>query len=301
MSKKVIDLSQHNTVKDWTKVKKNCAGVILRVGYRGYAKGTLAQDKKFREYFNACMLNNIPMGLYFVTQAISKSEAIQEARYVHELAKCAPNYFQLPVFIDTENSGKGLGRAAAKKISPDLRTDIVLAFINECKIMGYKSGVYASESWFKEELVDSRLQDVYRWVAKYSNSQPKVKTDAWQYTSTGSIDGINGNVDISIFSEEAAPATANLKSNEVVAQEVIAGKWGNGETRKRNLVNAGYDYAAIQTLVNKLAKSETYHVIQGDTIEALAKQYGTTAAKIKELNKLSNISKIYIGMKLRVR
>ena len=50
------------------------------------------------------------------------------------------------------------------------------------------------------------------------------------------------------------PATSKKKTNTEIAKEVLAGKWGNGETRKKKLTAAGYDYAAIQKIVNSMLK-----------------------------------------------
>ncbi len=80
----------------------------------------------------------------------------------------------------------------------------------------------------------------------------------------------------------SAPAPApTRKSNEQVAAEVIAGKWGNGKDRRNRLAQAGYDYDAIQSIVNsKLGASapakKTYTVKKGDTLSRIAAKYGTS-------------------------
>ena len=105
------------------------------------------------------------------------------------------------------------------------------------------------------------------------------------------------------------------KSNEEIAKEVLNGKWGNGDDRKKRLTAAGYNYSVIQDLVNKLAKGNTvttkpatpsavyYTVKGGDTLGAIAKRYGTTAVKIQSLNKslIKNINVIRAGWKIRVK
>lgn len=93
-----------------------------------------------------------------------------------------------------------------------------------------------------------------------------------------------------------------------IADEVIAGKWGNGETRKKKLTEAGYSYTEIQAEVNKrltgktssssAKKKTTYTVKKGDTLTAIAKKYGTTINKLKAANNIKNANKIYIGQKL---
>ena len=92
------------------------------------------------------------------------------------------------------------------------------------------------------------------------------------------------------------------KTNDEIAEEVIAGKWGNGKARKDALTKAGYDYTTVQKLVNqKLAKPTYYTVKSGDTLTAIAREYGTTIAKLKSLNNIANANLIYVGQRLRVK
>ena len=105
-----------------------------------------------------------------------------------------------------------------------------------------------------------------------------------------------------------APQPAK-KSNETIAEEVIAGKWKNGDERKRLLTAAGYDYATIQKIVNaKLAKkpsqpsAATYYTVKrGDTLSGIAKKYGTTYQNLAKLNGIKNPNLIYAGQKIRVK
>lgn len=98
------------------------------------------------------------------------------------------------------------------------------------------------------------------------------------------------------------------KSNEEIANEVIAGKWGNGQDRRNKLAQAGYNYDAIQKIVNKKLGSSSssnavYHKIKyGDTLYDIAIKYGTTIGAIQKLNpKIKNANKIYAGDTIRVK
>lgn len=101
-----------------------------------------------------------------------------------------------------------------------------------------------------------------------------------------------------------APAPAK-KSNETIALEVIAGKWGNGVDRKNRLKKAGYDYDAIQKIVNqKMGAGEvkTYYVVKpGDTLSGIAAKYGTTYQKLAQMNGIKDPNKIWAGQKIRVK
>lgn len=309
---KIIDLSQFNGATNFLVVVKNCDGAILRAGYRGYGSGALVTDTKFRSYINAAKNASLPIGVYFVTQAITEQEAVKEAEYTLNLIKGYK--LDYPIFIDTENgSPKGNGRADRGKLSRARRTAIIRAFCNTIKAAGYKAGVYASESWFKECLDIAELNDLYLWVAKYSKVEPSIKWNAWQYTSQGKVDGVAGNVDLSDFKKDGAavtpskPTTPTKKTNEEIADEVIAGKWGNGKERETRLRAAGYDYNAIQGLVNKkknnyIINNESYYVVKsGDTLSGIAKRFKTSVLALKKLNNIKNVNKIYAGQKLRIK
>ena len=99
-------------------------------------------------------------------------------------------------------------------------------------------------------------------------------------------------------------ATPAKKSNEEIAQEVLAGKWGNGAERKKRLADAGYDYNAVQAIVNSGKKStasySTYVVKRGDTLSGIAARYGTTVRKIALDNGIANPNKIYLGQRLKI-
>lgn len=257
-SMKVIDVSQFNGSISWTKVKKDCDGAIIRVGYRGYGSGTLVTDSNFKKNIAEARKAKVAVGVYFVTQAVNLAEAKQEARYTIDLIKRYKlNY---PIFIDSENGNNGRGRADAGKLSKTQRTAILKAFCKEVEKLGYKAGVYASESWFIYNCDYKALSKWFIWCAKYSATAPSIKYDAWQYTSTGKVNGVTGNVDISNFKiaykgaeeEKTEEAETTKKTNEEIAKEVIEGKWGNGENRKKKLKEAGYSYTKIQKLVNKL-------------------------------------------------
>lgn len=107
-----------------------------------------------------------------------------------------------------------------------------------------------------------------------------------------------------------APAPApkpSKKSNEQIADEVIAGKWGNGQDRKNRLIAAGYDYQAVQDIVNKKlggggSTGQTYYKIQpGDTLSGISAKYGTSINQLCAWNGIANPNMIYAGTTIRVK
>lgn len=303
---RVIDVSEFNGGIAWHKVVNSCDGAIIRAGYRGYGQGTLVTDKKFKANIAAASAAGVNIGVYFVTQAISEVEARLEARYTIGLIKGYK--LTLPIFIDSEDANKGAGRADSGKLSRNKRTAILKAFCGEIQKEGYAAGIYASEYWLNNLCDISKLKNFYLWVAKYSTKEPTIEWDAWQYTSVGRIDGVIGNVDISDFKNISInkPTTKpTKKTKEEIADEVIAGKWGNGADRKAKLEAAGYNYKEIQTKVNEKLNNNSgkkyYTVKAGDTLSAIAKKYNTTVDKLVKLNNIKNANKIYAGQKLRVK
>lgn len=295
---KIIDVSKYNGAIDWKKAAYCCDGVIIRAGYRGYGSGRLVVDPRYQENIEGAKKYGLPVGVYFVTQAITETEAVIEARYTIDLLK--GHSVELPIFIDTEDGNGGAGRADRGKLSRLKRTYIMVAFCHEIASAGYKSGIYASESWFKDNLDIDILKNYYLWVARYSKNKPRIPFNAWQYSDSGIINGIKGKVDLSDF--EAIQNTK--KTDNDVADEVIAGKWGTGDERIRRLAAAGYNYESVQKMVNAklLDKGAVYHtVVKGDTLYKIAKKYKTTVKKLKELNNIKDPDKIKVGQNLKVK
>lgn len=138
----------------------------------------------------------------------------------------------------------------------------------------------------------------------------------WQYTSSaGALDRDIANMDATAWRKyaavngEAKPTpqpepkpTPTKKTNEQIADEVIAGKWGNGADREKRLKEAGYDYNAVQAIVNSKMSNVTYYSVRrGDTLSGIAARYGTTWQKIAADNNLANPNLIYPSQVLVIK
>ena len=191
-----IDVSKWNKEINWEKVK--ASGVdfaIIRCGYRGSVTGTLVEDPYFYQNLEGAKKAGVKVGLYFFTQATSVVEAVEEASMV----LCLNNggLLDYPVFIDTEGAG-GNGRADSLDVAT--RTAVCQAFCETIENAGYYAGVYASRNWLNGRLDTSKLDTQHViWLAEY-REQPEYagKYQLWQYTSGGSIDGIDGRVDFNV-------------------------------------------------------------------------------------------------------
>lgn len=299
---KGCDVSSHNGDIDWGKVKSQIDFAIIRLGYGDNIERQ--DDSYFIKNVNECINNNIPFGVYIYSYALNLggSESIQsEIDHTKKmLSKISKKPFY--VYIDMEDD-------STIKLGKTLLTDFALEFCKQITKAGYKAGVYANENWFRNYLQVSTIASYgYSiWCAKYSEYKPNITSnyDIWQYSSTGRINGINGNVDMNyMYNNIIGNQPTNEKTIDELAREVIAGKWGNGNDRKNRLTNAGYNYNEVQNKVNSLLNSNNkvyYTIKSGDNLSSIAKKYGTSVNQLVQWNNIKNPNLIYPNQKIRVK
>lgn len=198
-SKAGIDVSQWNGKIDWAKVKADgIEFAFIRAGVRGCVTGKIVYDERFVENVKGATANGIEVGVYFFSQAINAEEGKEEA--VWTLNAIEGLNVTGPVVIDSEyvswDPAAGDTEPRGNKLSTATRTETVVAFCNAVKAQGRKPMIYASRSWFENQLDLSKLTGFEKWLAVWAStvswSQP---FSVWQGTSTGKVDGISGNVD----------------------------------------------------------------------------------------------------------
>ena len=287
----VIDVSHHQGVINWEKVKKaGIDGAIIRV-----SDSTGTMDRQCNRNIKECERLGIPFGLYIYSRAKTKAKVKEEADII--LKKAKGHKISFPLYIDLEQAGyESYAKMAAEEFG---------AIIERA---GYWCGVYANQNWWQNYL--KGLEKFTKWVARYGKEPTISNIDMWQYSSSGKVSGISGNVDVNecyvdfpsligkIKEDKKDPV--KKKTTEEIAREVISGKWGNGEARKSKLKAAGYSYTEIQKKVNELME-KWYAVKKGDTLSAIAKKYKTTVRRLKKLNNISNVNVIRVGQKIRVK
>ena len=191
-----IDVSSFQGTIDWNKVK--AAGVdfaMIRVGYRGYGTGAMMLDDNFDVNIQGALDAGIKVGVYFFSQAITEEEAVEEARFVLEHIK---DYdITYPVAYDMELITHDTARTDT--LTGRQITDHTIAFCEAIKSAGYKTCVYSNRRTLILKLDLSRLTAYDTWYAAYVG-YPDYPYDfkMWQFTDSGSVDGIEGNVDINI-------------------------------------------------------------------------------------------------------
>lgn len=188
-----IDVSHHQGVIDWQAVADS--GVefaFIRLGYRGLTGGALHIDGYAAENLKGAREAGIQLGAYFYSQAVSVEEARQEAAFALEILGDTP--LDLPLVFDWEQEER------TKNVPAEVVTDSAVAFCEAVQQAGYQPMVYFND-YQAEHLMDmTRLEAYPWWLAMYDVSgEFPCRMDFWQYSNTGSVPGIEGNVDMNLM------------------------------------------------------------------------------------------------------
>lgn len=192
-----IDVSSHQRQVDWAQVKQ--AGVefaMIRTGFRGYgAAGVIVQDTYFEENISGALEAGLKVGVYFFSQATSEEEAVEEARQVLEWIE--PYEITYPVVFDWESIPGD--KARTDYVTPRTVNNCVKAFCSAVEEAGYIPMVYFNRNQAYQVMNLALLSGYEFWLASYGSTPAFDYTfHMWQYTSTGSVPGIEGDVDLNI-------------------------------------------------------------------------------------------------------
>ena len=200
-AKGVIDVSEWQGDIDWAKVKADgVEGVIIRLGY-GWGNNA---DKKAQRNISECKRLGIPFGIYWYSYADTPSLAKEEgADVVAKLKQFGVNPSDLayPVYYDLE---KWTWEGHQPPTDPNVYNNIVNNWYSALQSAGYKNlGVYSYTSYLQGPLKHADIYAKTTWVAQYGarmgfDSFP-TNSRGWQYTSSGKVGGIRGNVDMNAF------------------------------------------------------------------------------------------------------
>jgi GH25 family lysozyme M1 (1,4-beta-N-acetylmuramidase) len=184
---KGIDVSRYQGSINFNKVKADGIDfVMIRCG-TGYGQKA-CKDIKFETYYKQAKAAGLKVGTYFYSYAATARQASFEASWMHSWIK--DKQFEFPVVFDMEErSVAKLGRA---KVS-----EIANAFCKTAEDSGYYVAIYSSKSWIESYYTEDILKKYDMWVAQWSSKCTYAGAyGMWQYTSTGSADGVNGGVDM---------------------------------------------------------------------------------------------------------
>lgn len=262
-----IDISKHNGNINLEPYKGQF--VIIRVGY-----GHFHLDEKFERNVNECKRLGIPFGVYHYSYALNEAEAEAEARGVLDAIAKYKNDIKVGVWFDMEDAD-GYKKKHGFKFSNSTIAPICFKFCKMIEDAGYYSGIYTSSSWL--QYVNGLNDRFDKWVANWGKNDGTQHTNTSQYGTLQQYTSkpLDKNVmyaDLSRYSRgNTTPVKPQPKPIDQIADEVIAGQWGNGADRKKRLTDAGYDYNAVQNAVNaKLAKKSNEEIAQ----EVIAGKWG---------------------------
>ena len=278
MAKRGIDIAEHQGDIDLWALKDEIDFVIIRVGYgvSGYI------DSMFERNTRLCEEVGLPYGFYWYSYALETEGAKKEAE--HFLNAIKPFHPTYGCWFDMEDADGYKARYGMP--SNEELQDMCYAFCEAVEKAGYYTGVYASESWFYDELAGDKLSRFDKWVAQWPtrggeqtglDTDPNKRSDVglWQFTSKGYFEGYSGGLDTDYAyhefpnpngsnptpAPEPEPApTSPQGSTFDLALGVMNGEYGDGEARKQAL---GSRYDEVQDFIN--------HIFTGDA-NALAQE-----------------------------
>ena len=274
MAKRGIDISEHNGNIDLNALKSQIDFVIIRVGYG--TKGSI--DGKFKRNVDLCTQLGIPYGFYWYSYALDINGASKEAdHFLNAIAPYNPTYGCWFDMEDADGYKKKNGMPSNETLQ-----DMCYEFCEKIENAGHYAGVYASLSWFDNQLAGDKLSKFDKWVAQWPTKNGKqrglsVSPDErtgwsmWQFTSDGDFSGYSGNLDTNYAYHDfpnpgdqptptPEPTPAPSGSTLDLATDVMSGKYGNGEERVAAL---GSRYDEVQDFINHIASA---------TIDALAQE-----------------------------
>lgn len=188
-----IDVSHHQEQIDWQQVKDSgVTFVMVRLGYRGIGDGLLWQDRRMQENLQGAREAGLLVGAYFYSQATAVTEAEEEAYYALELL--GDFALDLPLAFDWEIERR------TQNVDMTTATDCALAFCRVVEEAGLDTMIYFNSYQARQRLDMTRLEGHLWWLAMYTHDEFfPCRFDMWQYTCTGSVPGIKGNVDVNVL------------------------------------------------------------------------------------------------------
>ncbi|MFI3326978.1 MAG: GH25 family lysozyme [Clostridia bacterium] len=310
-----IDVSDYQGTIDFSEVKDSGVKVvIIRV-----ASGSDYEDSKWESNYESATDEGLYIGFYQYVTATSVDEAVTQAEYFYELVK--DKTYDFGLVMDFEPSDE---------LSTETINEIALAYLEKLETLTGETPIIYSDVSRINNVWDSSLSEYPLWVAEYDVSEPSSTGDwsewiGFQYSDTGSINGIDGDVDLDYFkssfisddidsttsssTESSSSTSSSTESNSstntytVKAGDTlwkIALKYDTTVSTLVELNNISNPYLIypneviiVSTTDTESNTTDTYTVKSGDTLWSIALKYDTTVSVLVELNNISNPDFIY--------
>ena len=270
MSIKGLDVSRFQGEVDWERVK--AAGYQFAMLRAGYGDSTV--DEQFRRNASECNRIGLPVGAYWFCYAATAENAAQEAdSCIRTVSEYRLDY---PVCYDIEQASADYIEKQGVSFTPALARELVKSFCNRVESKGYFAMFYSNQSFFNAYLGTALAKRYAFWYARYTDTFDGTDCGIWQYTSTGRVPGISGNVDLDL---------AYVDYPSVI---------------RRAGLNHLSGTAPVPPAPSPAPQYITYVIQPGDTLSGIAQKYGTTVNALAKLNGISDPDKIYAGRTIRV-
>lgn len=195
VTKRGVDVSEHQGNIDWERASKEIDFAIVRLGYRGYGSGNIVKDAFYNRNMDGALENDLPVGVYFYSQATTYEEGVEEANYV--LNHLGDYNIEYPIILDREDPMQDDART--NNLTVDQHTQAALGFLETIKNAGHKTMIYTNRLYFALYLDLEKIYQYPIWFAQYADEPDWPHEFAiWQYTDSGEIPGISGNVDLNL-------------------------------------------------------------------------------------------------------
>jgi len=244
--KKGIDISKWQGWVNFNEVKKD--GIEFAIIRCGYARRT--DGFFFRNASELAKYSIELKGIYNFSYALTVEDAVKEAQFAVKMAKKVEMPNTDVIFFDFEYDTvryakyKGVTLGKAECIA---HTE---AFCEEVERLGYKTGVYFNLDYYRNMYTPELVNKYVKWLADWTGA-PNLESEYHQYSANGRVAGIDGPVDMNYYYGEEIEVPETTKTIELtLVQEIIEGKWRNGEERIHMLSEAGYDHVILQNMVN---------------------------------------------------
>lgn len=217
----VMDISQWNAPSDldWRQLKSDgVQGVIIRVGGRGSdGNRVVYSDNSFLEHYKAAKAAGLYVGVYFFSYALTKAQAIEEAKFTVDILKTNDCKLDLPVYIDMEDYGSDKSHIKAGKEVCSMVLDEFCKVVEEA---GFIAGIYVSRSFAETHVDSSVFKNRSTWIADWDTDVCcyNGNVDMWQYTETGKLKGANNkNLDLNrLYVDYPSMINKNLYENDLI-------------------------------------------------------------------------------------
>lgn len=226
---KGIDVSYHQGAIDWKKVADS--GVEFAIIRAGYGKSTV--DTKFIENICGAHTAGLKVGVYWFIYALNEQDALKNAEMFHSVIEPYRSAITMGVFADYEYDSDNYAKKNGIAHSNETRTRIVKTFLHYLEEREWNVANYANPDYINGKFED--LSEYPLWLAYYTEDEGKAKKYnpmMWQYSSKGSVPGINGPVDMNIFYEavKKEEMTVEVKDNGKIVVHAYS-KEKEGETK----------------------------------------------------------------------